>query len=117
MPSKNRRDPFAGVARPNARHSKARVLRQIAGRMRNILIEKHIPAAEPADAPASDPATEPAGSRETLDNLLASLEVILPRPFNTPTDAETRRAELIATLQTTNIARYHRWAHRLRTEL
>lgn len=100
MSRKNRRDPFAGVPAPSARHPRAAVLRAVAGRMRNIIIEKHAPAAAAAGRPGE------------LDSLLDALTAILARPFDTHEAAAARRGELIAVL-IEHGERYGRWAERL----
>jgi len=87
MPGKNRRDPFAGVPPPSARRSRGLVLREIAGRMRNIAVEKHLPRAD-ADAE----------TRETVQALIGSVDPILQRPFGTP-DVDHRLADIAAALE------------------
>ncbi|MEM7623002.1 MAG: hypothetical protein AAF235_07335 [Planctomycetota bacterium] len=89
------------------------MLREVAGRMRNIAIEKH-------RAP-----TDPSGP--AVDRLIAEVKIVLAKPFRDATDVEPRRNELadalsqaaaqLAMIRTDTAAkhaeRYRRWAERL----
>lgn len=89
------------------------MLREIAGRMRNIAIEKHLPNAGPC-APA-------------IESLIAGLRSVLDRDFAHADDLPARRAELRSVLSAAcdalsplqgeeakaHLERYRRWSERL----